>query len=201
MEILRCLLLPIYGKTLMVPYASVAEIVAFTAAESFSKSKNWILGEFGWRGLNIPLVCLEMYPGKTDERSANQTNQANQASQKNQANQVSKGKMSEKSVNGKKVHERQTNEQALSFIVKPTLHVAVFNRMLEGDSGPDFMGVVLQGLPMMHRYKHSDVVFVGKASQPYLMMEVKVREKPAFIPNILWIEEKLSHFQGTLRVR
>lgn len=147
MEILRCLLLPISGKTLIVPYAAVAEVVALTEAESFSKSNDWILGEFNWRNLKIPLVSLEM------------------------------------------------TEEASKFIIKPNLHVAIFNRISEAGL-PDFIGVVLQNLPVMHRIKRSDVVYVAKAKQPYLIMEVKAREKAAFIPNIPWIEEKLAKFKA-----
>lgn len=147
MEILRCLMLPIYGKTLIVPYSAVAEVVVFSEAEVFSKSKTWILGEFNWRSFNIPLVCLEML----DENTA--------------------------------------------LNMKPYLHVAVFNRMLEGNY-PDFIGVVLQGVPIMGRYKHSDIEFVANAKEPYLLMEVKVRGKAAFIPNLAFMDEKLANFKG-----
>ncbi len=145
MEILRCLLLPIYGKSLLVPYAAVAEVVALSEVTPYAQSKNWILGEFKWRDLTIPLVCLEM------------------------------------------------NEKDVSLNIKPNMHVAVFNRMLEGEGYPDFVGVLLQTVPVMKRFKRSDVTFVAKAADPYLLMEVKVRDKPAFIPNIRWIDEKLKN--------
>lgn len=144
MEILRCLLLPIYGKTLMVPYSAVAEVVALPDISPYSQSKNWVLGKFNWRDFTIPLVCLEM------------------------------------------------NEKESSLNSKPNMHVAILNRMLEGDSYPDFIGILLQTIPVMKRFKRSDVTFVAKASDPYLLMEVKARDKPAYIPNIEWIDEKLK---------
>jgi chemotaxis signal transduction protein len=145
MEILRCLLLPIYDKTLIVPYAAVAEVVTLTEAEvkKYSESKDWV-GEYNWRGLNIPLVRLEMYQAKKNSSSS-----------------------------------------------KSNLHIAVINRMLEGNY-PDFVGIVLQSVPVMHRYKPADLEFVAKTKDPYLLMEVKVRGQTAFIPNIPWMADNLT---------
>lgn len=151
MEILRCLQLPIQEKTLMVPYAAVAEIVVFENPKAFAETKNWSLGPFQWRGLEIPLICLEMQGGAS-------------------------------SFSAKKNFEN--------------LHVAVFNRMSELNA-PDFMGIVLQGLPVMTRYKRADLEYVGPGDKPYLAMEIKVRGKSAFIPNISSIEETVAKLQGS----
>lgn len=140
MEILRCLLLPIYGKTLIVPYSALAEVITFPKTISYVESKSCVIGEFEWRGFTVPLLCLE---AKDKEGSFKQT---------------------------------------------PNLHVAILNRMNEGNY-PDFIGIVLQTVPVMNRYKRADMEFVRESKEPYLLMEVKVRDKMAFIPNITWIEE------------
>lgn len=169
MDFLRCLLLPIYQKTLIVPYAAVAEVVVLTGKglKFFPKSNSWLLGEFKWRDLNIPLVCLEMNDQENQQRHEQVKQQINQ-----------------------QIVNQQKNEPAFSTNGKPNLHIAIFNRMMDTGS-IDFLGVLLQDLPVMYRCKQSDLVFIAKASNPYLIMEVKVREKSAFIPDILWIEERL----------
>lgn len=143
MEILRCLLLPIYGKTLILPYSALAEVITFPKTISYLESKSSVIGEFEWRGFRVPLLCLE------------------------------------------------ANDKDVSFNMTSNLHVAILNRMNEGNY-PDFIGIVLQTVPVMNRYKNADIEFVREAKEPYLLMEVKVRDKMAFIPNIAWIEERLT---------
>lgn len=161
MEILRCLLLPIYGKTFIVPYAAVCEVVVLPSKSmSFSKSKSWVLGEFPWRGLNIPLLNL----GKDDEALPNPA------------------------------FDRKAKEDAKANLdvnaAEENVHIAVINRMIEGNY-PDFIGLLLQTVPTIHRYKRSDLEFAASGSKPYILMEVKIGEQIAFIPNIPWILEKL----------
>lgn len=149
MDILRCFLLPIYGKTFIVPYSTVAEIVVLPLkAISFAKSKNWVLGEFDWRGLTIPLVHFEMDLETLPNVELDMKENRN----------------------------------------KENVHIAVINRMIEGNY-PDFIGVLLETVPTINRYKRSDLEFAASGSKPYILMEVKVGEKIAFIPNIPWILE------------
>lgn len=59
MEILRCLLLPIEGNHLILPYAAIAEVVSFEEPKAIPKAPTWLLGNIPWRKLEIPLLCLE----------------------------------------------------------------------------------------------------------------------------------------------
>lgn len=59
MEILQCLLLPIQNRTLMVPYNAVVEVISLQDPQKIFSSSNWILGDYIWRGLSIPLISLE----------------------------------------------------------------------------------------------------------------------------------------------
>lgn len=74
------------------------------------------------------------------------------------------------------------------FIQNQHLHIAILNRVK--DNLPDFIGIILQNLPTMTRLKRSDVTLVQENPSPSILMEVKVRETPAFIPNLAWIEEQ-----------
>lgn len=68
MDILRCLLLSVHNKTLLLPYAAIAEVVSFEEVLPNKKGHKWILGEMEWRGLNIPLFSLEsMIEGKKQD--------------------------------------------------------------------------------------------------------------------------------------
>jgi chemosensory pili system protein ChpC len=59
MEVLRCLLLPIEGQNIIVPYAAVAEVVSFQEPKTIPKAPNWLLGHMTWRKAEIPLLSLE----------------------------------------------------------------------------------------------------------------------------------------------
>src|SRR5262245_39172382 len=63
MESIPCLMLPIQNQTLMLPYNAVVEVVTLQNSPPFFSSKEWILGSFLWRGLMIPLMCLERVAG------------------------------------------------------------------------------------------------------------------------------------------
>lgn len=60
-EILRCLLLPLSHKTLIVPYAAVAEVTAFVEPQPLSNTPSWVLGMFDWHERKIPLIALENF--------------------------------------------------------------------------------------------------------------------------------------------
>jgi len=144
-EFLRCLLLPVNSKTLLVPYSAVAEITPFEPPKPLEASSHWLLGELEWRGVKIPLLSIEeminLDKPREEEKLKNQTH----------------------------------------------LHIAVMNRMSESAS-LDFIGWVLQSMPVMRRFKRVDIKSVSPMKEPYLM-EASVREQSVFIPNIKWIED------------
>lgn len=147
-EILRCLFLPIHEKTLVVPYAAVAEIVSFDKVANTKSRADWLLGTFEWRKMQIPLIALE----KMDQSPS-------------------------------------------EFIHKPNLQIAVINRISE-NSQLDFIGVLLQSIPRMHRMRRTDIKQTSEAKESYLLMEVLARDQPSFIPNLPWIEAQINSLQS-----
>jgi chemosensory pili system protein ChpC len=142
-DVIRCLLLSMYDKTLILPYSAVAEVIPFENAKTFANTTGWILGTIEWRQLNIPLISLE-----------------------------------------------DIDRTASSFLEPSRLHIAILNRILEG-KGPDFIGLVLQSIPKISRFKRSDIQYLGTSDRAQLSMAVSVRGQPAFIPNLQWIEENI----------
>jgi chemosensory pili system protein ChpC len=55
---IHSLLLPVHGKMLL-PHATVAEVVPYSAAEPVPHAPAWLAGMLSWRGARIPLVFFE----------------------------------------------------------------------------------------------------------------------------------------------
>lgn len=53
------LLIPVAGKTLLLPNVSVAEILEFNEPIPQSDVPTWYLGDISWRTLQIPLISFE----------------------------------------------------------------------------------------------------------------------------------------------
>lgn len=60
---LSSLLIPIHGTLLLVPNVSVAEIVPMGRTETIEGAPDWLLGNYLWRDLSVPLVSFEMING------------------------------------------------------------------------------------------------------------------------------------------
>ena len=59
----RSLLIPVYGKSLIVPNVVVAEVVPGQTATPVGKAPAWLLGAIGWRGMTIPVISYEASRG------------------------------------------------------------------------------------------------------------------------------------------
>jgi chemosensory pili system protein ChpC len=62
-EAVHCLLIPIYGESLLLPNAAVAEVVAYTDVVPVDNAPEWFLGYMNWRDLRIPLISFEAASG------------------------------------------------------------------------------------------------------------------------------------------
>lgn len=58
-EELYSLLIPLAEDRLIVPRASVAEVVRFSKPEQQPGAHGWMLGLFGWNGRQLPVVSFE----------------------------------------------------------------------------------------------------------------------------------------------
>jgi len=64
---IRSLLIPLTHDTLLLPNASLAEIVVQTEIEKVD-GPEWLLGMMSWRGLMVPLVSFEAIQGDTTSK-------------------------------------------------------------------------------------------------------------------------------------
>jgi chemosensory pili system protein ChpC len=56
---LYSLLIPLAGERLIVPRASVAEVVSYQAPEAMAGAPAWYLGTISWGGRSVPVVSFE----------------------------------------------------------------------------------------------------------------------------------------------
>lgn len=59
----RSLLIPVHGKSLVVPNVAVAEVIPRQATTPVGKAPAWLLGAIGWRGMTIPVISYEASRG------------------------------------------------------------------------------------------------------------------------------------------
>jgi len=59
-ETVHSLLLPINKEILLLPNASVAEVIAYTEPEKINDAPEWLLGMLNWRDRRIPLIAFEI---------------------------------------------------------------------------------------------------------------------------------------------
>jgi chemosensory pili system protein ChpC len=57
-ESLHSLMIPMWEEPLLLPDTAVAEVIGFAYPEG-SSQQPWHLGEISWRGLYLPVICLE----------------------------------------------------------------------------------------------------------------------------------------------
>ncbi len=55
----RCLLVPLGDKQLLLPSAVIAEISPYQTPKPVDNQPNWLLGIFEWRNQQVPLVAIE----------------------------------------------------------------------------------------------------------------------------------------------
>lgn len=53
-------ILPLQRSNLLVPNATVAEIIPYEPLQRVQDSPDWFLGYLGWRGVQVPVVSFEM---------------------------------------------------------------------------------------------------------------------------------------------
>ena len=58
-DMVRCLVLPIVGEQILLPNAMVAEVYAADGVSASTGGPDWLLGRVIWRGIELPLVCME----------------------------------------------------------------------------------------------------------------------------------------------
>lgn len=69
LNVIHSLLLPVHG-TMLLPHATVAEVIPYGAAEAVPHAPAWLIGMLSWRGTQIPLIFFEGACGEPLPNSA-----------------------------------------------------------------------------------------------------------------------------------
>lgn len=69
---IRGVMVPVTEGRVLLPNATVAEVVGYTHPEHIPNAPSWLLGRLQWRGWRLPLFSLPMLIGSaTEENRAN----------------------------------------------------------------------------------------------------------------------------------
>jgi len=66
------LMIPTVNSNILLPNTNVAEVVPFSNVELFKDDEDkpsWYLGHLLWRGMNIPLVSIDLIKGEADAQA------------------------------------------------------------------------------------------------------------------------------------
>ncbi|MCA1714394.1 MAG: chemotaxis protein CheW [Gammaproteobacteria bacterium] len=65
---IRGVLIQIAGARLLLPNATIAEVLSFADPEPVANAPDWLLGRIRWRGWQLPLVAFARLAGLADEQ-------------------------------------------------------------------------------------------------------------------------------------
>ena len=60
---IRCVLVPVGNLRLLLPNATIAEVITQSAPEPVAGAPKWLLGRIAWRGWRVPLVSFTELAG------------------------------------------------------------------------------------------------------------------------------------------
>jgi chemosensory pili system protein ChpC len=60
---IRCVLIPSGGARLLLPNATIAEVITLSTPEPVEHAPAWLLGRIAWRGWRVPLVSFATLTG------------------------------------------------------------------------------------------------------------------------------------------
>ncbi|AND69616.1 chemotaxis protein CheW [Dyella thiooxydans] len=60
---IRCVLVPAGDLRLLLPNATIAEVITMPALEPLEGAPEWVLGRIAWRGWRVPLVAFTKLAG------------------------------------------------------------------------------------------------------------------------------------------
>ena len=66
---IRCVLVPVGNLRLLLPNATIAEVITQSKPEPVADAPDWLLGRIAWRGWRVPLVSFAQLAG-TEEGDA-----------------------------------------------------------------------------------------------------------------------------------
>lgn len=60
---IRCVLVPVGNLRMLLPNATIAEVVTYSAPVPLAGAPDWMLGRIAWRGWQVPLVSFTQLAG------------------------------------------------------------------------------------------------------------------------------------------
>jgi chemosensory pili system protein ChpC len=67
---IRGVLISVNQGRLLLPNASIAEVITFSEPEPVANAPEWMLGLIRWRGWRLPLLSFSRFAGWSDEEAA-----------------------------------------------------------------------------------------------------------------------------------
>jgi chemosensory pili system protein ChpC len=67
---IRGVMIPITGGRLLLPNATVAEVITLSTPEPVADAPEWLLGRVGWRGWRLPLLSFSTLANLAPEENA-----------------------------------------------------------------------------------------------------------------------------------
>lgn len=64
---IRGVLISVTGGRLLLPNASVAEVITYSEPEALGNAPDWLMGRVRWRGWRLPLISFSRLAGWADE--------------------------------------------------------------------------------------------------------------------------------------
>ena len=66
---IRGVMVPVTDGRVLLPNATVAEVISYTRPEEIANAPAWLLGRLSWRGWRLPLFSFPMLIGRLDDES------------------------------------------------------------------------------------------------------------------------------------
>jgi len=66
---IRGLMIPVTGGRVLLPNATVAEVITYSVPEKIANAPDWLLGRLSWRGWRLPLFSFAMLSGSAQQES------------------------------------------------------------------------------------------------------------------------------------
>jgi len=73
-QVIKCMILTLRSQNVLVPSASVAEMVSAQGAKEMIDMPDWYVGKMRWHGVDVPLVSFEAAGGE-EVKAVNQNTQ------------------------------------------------------------------------------------------------------------------------------
>ena len=66
---IRGVMIPVTGGRVLLPNATVAEVITYAQPESIANAPKWLLGRLSWRGWRLPLFSFPMLTGEVADET------------------------------------------------------------------------------------------------------------------------------------